>query len=104
MQPKLQKSARQQREAAPGHFATLGTIGPVNRWYGKRVSGAQTREERIMNRLGDFATAIGNGLFAGAFGTAAMTPSSTAEMLLRVREASGEAPAQAAVQALLHGM
>lgn len=48
-----------------------------------------------MNPLGDFAAAIGKGLFAGAFGTAAMTISSTLEMKLRGREAS-TAPAEAA--------
>lgn len=48
-----------------------------------------------MNRLGDFAAAIGKGLFAGAFGTAAMTVSSTVEMKLRGRDASS-APAEAA--------
>lgn len=48
-----------------------------------------------MNPLGDFAAAIGKGLFAGALGTAAMTMSSTLEMKLRSREAS-TAPAEAA--------
>lgn len=48
-----------------------------------------------MNWLGDFAAVIGKGLFAGAFGTAVMTASSTVEMKLRGREASS-APAEAA--------
>lgn len=48
-----------------------------------------------MNRLGHFAAAIGKGLFAGAFGTAVITASSTAEMKLRGRSASN-APAEAA--------
>lgn len=45
--------------------------------------------------IGEFAGAIGRGLFAGAVGTAAMTVSSTAEMKLRDREGSS-APADAA--------
>lgn len=36
-----------------------------------------------MNRLGQFAAPIGKSLFAGAFGTAVMTLSSTVEMKLR---------------------
>lgn len=45
--------------------------------------------------VGEFAGAIGRGLFAGAIGTVAMTASSTAEMKLRDREGSS-APADAA--------
>ena len=45
--------------------------------------------------LGDVASDIGKGLFAGLAGTAAMTVSSTLEMKLSGREAS-ETPAQAA--------
>jgi len=45
--------------------------------------------------LATLAAGIGKGLFAGAFGTVAMTVSSTAEMKLRGREASS-APADAA--------
>lgn len=48
-----------------------------------------------MNPVGNLAGAIGKGLFAGAFGTAVMTLSSTLEMKLRDREAS-TAPADAA--------
>ncbi len=52
-----------------------------------------------MNRLGEIAAAVGRGLFAGAFGTAAMTASSTLEMKLRDREGS-TAPADAAGKVL----
>ena len=45
--------------------------------------------------LGDVASDVGKGLFAGLAGTAAMTVSSTLEMKLSGREAS-ETPAQAA--------
>ena len=48
-----------------------------------------------MNRIGEVASAVGRGLFAGAVGTAAMTASSTLEMKLRDREGS-TAPADAA--------
>lgn len=48
-----------------------------------------------MNRIGEVASAVGRGLFAGAVGTAAMTASSTLEMKLREREGS-TAPADAA--------
>ena len=50
-------------------------------------------------KLGDVASAVGKGLFAGAAGTAAMTVSSTLEMKLRGRGASS-APAQAAAKVL----
>lgn len=49
--------------------------------------------------IGDTASAIGRGLFAGAVGTAAMTVSSTAEAKLRDR-ASSSAPADAAGKVL----
>ena len=49
--------------------------------------------------IGEFAGAIGRGLFAGAVGTVAMTVSSTAEMKLRDREGSS-APADAAGKVL----
>jgi len=49
--------------------------------------------------LGEIASAVGRGLFAGAAGTAAMTVSSTIEMKLRGREGS-TAPADAAGKAL----
>jgi hypothetical protein len=52
-----------------------------------------------MSRLGEIASAVGRGLFAGAAGTAAMTLSSTLEMKLRDREAS-TAPADAAGKVL----
>jgi len=48
-----------------------------------------------LNRIGEVASAVGRGLFAGAVGTAAMTASSTLEMKLRDREGS-TAPADAA--------
>ncbi len=50
-------------------------------------------------RLGDLASAIGKGLFAGAVGTAAMTISSTIEQRLRGREPS-TTPAKAVEEAL----
>lgn len=50
-------------------------------------------------KLGDVASAVGKGLFAGVAGTAAMTVSSTLEMKLRGRGASS-APAQAAAKVL----
>jgi hypothetical protein len=50
-------------------------------------------------KLGDVATAVGKGLFAGAAGTVAMTASSTIEMKLRGRSASS-APATAAAKVL----
>jgi len=46
-------------------------------------------------RVGDLASGVGKGLFAGAVGTAAMTVSSTLEMKARGRAAS-TAPADAA--------
>ena len=46
-------------------------------------------------KTGDFATAIGKGLIAGAIGTAAMTLSSSVEARLRKREPS-TVPAEAA--------
>lgn len=49
--------------------------------------------------LGDTASAVGRGLFAGAAGTAAMTISSTVEAKLRGR-ASSTAPADAAGKVL----
>jgi len=52
-----------------------------------------------MNNVGQLAGAIGRGLFAGAFGTAVMTVSSTIEMKLRGREASS-APADAAAKVM----
>lgn len=52
-----------------------------------------------MSRLGEIASAVGRGLFAGAAGTAAMTLSSTLEMKLRDREGS-TAPADAASKIL----
>ena len=53
----------------------------------------------MSTRLGNFAAAVGKGLFAGVAGTAAMTVSSTLEMKLRDRGASS-APAQAAAKVL----
>lgn len=52
-----------------------------------------------MNRVGRLAGCIGRGLFAGAFGTAVMTISSTIEMKMRGREGSS-APADAAGKVL----
>lgn len=52
-----------------------------------------------MNRIGSLAGSIGRGLFAGAFGTAVMTASSTLEMKLSGREGSS-APATAAGKVL----
>ncbi|MGN6373557.1 MAG: hypothetical protein ACTHM1_11315 [Solirubrobacteraceae bacterium] len=52
-----------------------------------------------MERLGETASALGRGLFAGLMGTAAMTVSTKIEMSLRKRPAS-PAPAQAAERAL----
>lgn len=52
-----------------------------------------------MNRLGEVASAVGRGLFAGAAGTVAMTISSTLEMKLRDREGSS-APSDAAGKVL----
>jgi len=52
-----------------------------------------------LSRLGETASAVGRGLFAGAAGTAAMTLSSTLEMKLREREGS-TAPADAAAKVL----
>ena len=52
-----------------------------------------------MNALARTATAIGDGLVAGALGTAAMTASSTVEARLRHRAASS-APARATAKAL----
>ena len=49
--------------------------------------------------LTSLAESVGKGLFAGAFGTVAMTVSSTAEMKLRKREASS-APSAAAGKVL----
>jgi len=49
--------------------------------------------------LGDIASAVGKGLFAGAAGTAAMTVSSTIEAKLRGR-ASSSAPSAAAGKVL----
>jgi hypothetical protein len=46
-------------------------------------------------KVGDLASSVGKGLFAGAIGTAAMTVSSTLEMKARGRAAS-TAPADAA--------
>jgi hypothetical protein len=53
----------------------------------------------VSPKLGDVASAVGKGLFAGVAGTAAMTVSSTLEMKLRGRSASS-APAQAAAKVL----
>ncbi|HKH12076.1 MAG TPA: hypothetical protein VKA73_13125 [Rubrobacter sp.] len=50
-------------------------------------------------RVGDLASSVGKGLFAGAFGTAAMTVSSTLEMRARGR-AGSTAPADAAGKVL----
>lgn len=50
-------------------------------------------------KLGDVAADVGKGLFAGLFGTVAMTVSSTAEMKIRGRPASN-APAVAAGKVL----
>jgi hypothetical protein len=50
-------------------------------------------------RVGDLASSVGKGLFAGAVGTAAMTVSSTLEMRARGRAAS-TAPADAAGKVL----
>jgi hypothetical protein len=52
-----------------------------------------------MKALAETATAIGDGLVAGAIGTAAMTASSTIEARLRHRAASS-APARATAKAL----
>ncbi len=52
-----------------------------------------------MNSMGRLASSVGKGLFAGAFGTAVMTVSSTLEMKLRGREGS-TAPADAAAKVL----
>jgi hypothetical protein len=49
--------------------------------------------------IGDLASAVGRGLFAGAIGTAAMTVSSTLEAKLRDR-AGSSAPADAASNVL----
>jgi hypothetical protein len=49
--------------------------------------------------IGQLASAVGRGLFAGAVGTAAMTLSSTLEMKLRDR-AGSSAPADAACKVL----
>lgn len=49
--------------------------------------------------LGDIASAIGKGLFAGVVGTAAMTLSSTLEMKLKDRSAS-DTPSKAAGKVL----
>ena len=53
----------------------------------------------MSTRLGDVASAVGKGLFAGVAGTAAMTVSSTLEMKLRGRAASST-PARAAEKVL----
>jgi hypothetical protein len=53
----------------------------------------------VSPKLGDVASAVGKGLFAGVAGTAAMTVSSTLEMKLRGRGASST-PAQAAAKVL----
>ncbi|HEX2182264.1 MAG TPA: hypothetical protein VHH10_08250 [Rubrobacteraceae bacterium] len=53
----------------------------------------------MSTRLGNVASAVGKGLFAGVAGTAAMTVSSTLEMKLRGRPASS-APARAAEKVL----
>jgi hypothetical protein len=53
----------------------------------------------VSTRLGNVASAVGKGLFAGVAGTAAMTVSSTLEMKLRGRPASS-APARAAEKVL----
>ena len=53
----------------------------------------------MSTKLGDVASAVGKGLFAGAAGTAVMTVSSTLEMKLRNRAASS-APAKAAEKVL----
>jgi hypothetical protein len=50
-------------------------------------------------KVGDLASGVGKGLFAGAIGTAAMTVSSTLEMKARGRAAS-TAPADAAGKVL----
>lgn len=52
-----------------------------------------------MTSVGDAASAVGRGLFAGAAGTVAMTVSSTLEMKLRNREGSS-APSDAAGKVL----
>jgi len=52
-----------------------------------------------MSRIGEVASAVGRGLFAGAAGTAAMTVSSTIEMKASEREGS-TAPADAAAKVL----
>jgi hypothetical protein len=49
--------------------------------------------------VGDVATSVGKGLFAGGVGTAVMTISSTLEMKIRVRPGSS-APAEAAAKVL----
>ena len=53
----------------------------------------------MLSTLSSIAGAMGRGLFAGAFGTALMTVSSTIEMKLRGREASST-PAGAAEKVL----
>ncbi len=50
-------------------------------------------------RVGDLASSVGKGLFAGAVGTAAMTVSSTLEAKVRGREPSS-APARATAKVL----
>ena len=49
--------------------------------------------------MGDLASSVGKGLFAGAVGTAAMTVSSTLEARLR-RRAASSAPARATAKVL----
>lgn len=53
----------------------------------------------MLSMLSSVAGGVGRGLFAGAFGTAVMTASSTIEMKLRGRKASS-APADAAEKVL----
>ena len=57
------------------------------------------RRNSQQGAMGEAASAVGRGLLAGLAGTAAMTISSTVEMKLRGREASG-APAEAAGKVL----
>ena len=57
------------------------------------------RPTQLMIGLGDTASAVGRGLFAGAAGTVAMTISSTVEAKLRDR-GSSSAPADAAGKVL----
>ena len=64
--------------------------------FGARKTGAPTLP--VMG-IGDTASAVGRGLFAGAAGTAAMTVSSTVEAKLRDR-GSSSAPADAAGKVL----